>query len=126
MFGFTIIEFLVGISILSIVVVVALTNVRTLRAENRDNQAKSDINTLVFQLESFYEKNGYYPQVVDSQTLAAVDADVFVDSRGNTVGKDSTLYKYLPRSCSESKCKSYEASAILEREAPYIKESLNS
>lgn len=125
-FGFTVIEFLVGIAAISIIAVVALTNIRTLRAENRDTASKADINTLVFQLESFYEKNGYYPQAINSQTLTNLDSETFKDSHGETINQGSTLYVYSPGNCTENKCKNYEIRAELEREAPYVKESLNS
>lgn len=123
--GITAIEFLVGLLVISIVAVVALTNIRSIRAENRDTQSKKDMNTLAFQLETFYQKNGYYPSTVNSTTLAGVDSETFKDSRGQTINQDSVLYAYTPVSCTDTKCRGFELKAELEREAPFIKQSLN-
>lgn len=125
-FGFTVIEFLVGVALLSIIAVVTLTNIRALRAENRDTASKTDVNTMVFQLESFHEKNGYYPETITIKTVPGLDLETLKDSRGEVINQGSALYVYSPGNCAETKCKNYEIKATLEREAPYIKDSLNS
>ena len=57
--GFTVIELLVFILVLSVIAVVALSNIRTIRAQNRDQASKTDINATYYQLESFHEKRSY-------------------------------------------------------------------
>lgn len=123
--GLTAIEFLVGLLVVSIIAVVALTNIRSMRAENRDTKSKQDINTLAFELESFYQKNNFYPNELNSATLKDTDQEIFKDSRGQVIGQDSVLYTFTPINCVESKCKSFELEAKLELEAPFIKQSLN-
>ncbi len=123
--GFTVIEFLVLVLILLTVGFLGLTSLRANRAENRDNTRKSDINALDFQLEAFYEKNNYYPSVVDATTLAGVDENSLNDPFNKKVGETGSQYVYQPYSCAQTKCKSFKLSSDLEREDVYIKESLN-
>jgi len=59
--GFTIIELLVFIVVITAITLVAVSNIRDLRATNRDQASKIDINTIFYKLEVFFEKNGYYP-----------------------------------------------------------------
>lgn len=123
--GFTVIELLVFVLVLSIVAVVALTNIRTLRAQNRDMTRKTDINAVYYQLESFREKNGYYPEVLSTETLKGVDTESLKDSDDLAFNAEGGKYLYKPKNCSESKCKSFVLSSELEREAPFVKQSLN-
>ena len=123
--GFTVIELLVVILVLSIVAVLAITNIRGLRAEKRDTISKTDINAVYYQLESFYEKNNYYPEQLSVDTLKGLDPESLKDDLGIAVNDLGGLYTYKPNGCSEAKCKSFELSARLEREAPYTKNSLN-
>lgn len=123
--GFTVIELLVVILVLATLAVVAIANIRGLRAENRDTAVKTDINAVYYQLESFYEKNGYYPEVINAETLQGIDPESLKDSSGKSIEEADSNYTYEPTTCTEGKCKSFELSAKLEREAPYVKQSLN-
>lgn len=123
--GFTVIELLVVILVFVGVAVVAVTNVRNLKAEQRDSVSKSDINATYYQLESFYEKNGYYPQKVDVATLKGIDPESLKDDLGKTINEEGGIYTYNAISCSEAKCKRFELTAKLEKEADYVKQSLN-
>lgn len=123
--GFTIIELLVFIAILTGLAVLGISNIRTLRAENRDATAKSDINAVYYQLESFHEKNGYYPETLSAESLKGIDPESLKDKNGVAVNEEGSLYTYRPISCSEAKCKRYDVTGQLEREAPYVKQSLN-
>lgn len=123
--GFTAIELLVFVVTLVLLVTLAGVNIRSLRAQNRDSQRKTDISATYYQLEAFYEKNSYYPETIDTTTLKGIDPASLKDSEGKTFNQTTGEYTYKPVGCAEAKCKSYVLSATLEKEAPFTKESLN-
>lgn len=123
--GFTAIELLVVILVLLVIAAVAVSNIRGLRADNRDEQRKTDINAMYYQLESFYEKNSYYPQEVNAETLKGIDPESLKDTNGVLVNVNGAQYSYKSKDCAKAQCKSYELSTTLEREATYTKLSLN-
>lgn len=123
--GFTVIELLVFILVIVAIGVLGLSNIRTIRAQNRDNAAKTDINAIYYQLESFHEKNGYYPEKIDATTLKGIDPASLKDKNDLEVNQAGSTYLYKPANCSEAKCKSFELSTELEKEARFVKESLN-
>lgn len=123
--GFTVIELLVFIVILTGLAVLGISNVRTLRAENRDTTTKSDINAVYYQLESFYEKNGYYPEEINEGVLKGIDPESLKDKNGVVVNDTGSLYGYRGINCNEQRCTRYDLTGQLEREAPYVKQSLN-
>lgn len=122
--GFTIIELMVTIVIISAISVLALVNIRGVRAEHRDTERKTDVNAMYYQLESFHESNGYYPETINTSTLKGIDPESLKDTVGRTVNQAGSTYLYQPRDCSEKKCKSYLLSTELESEAAYQKQSL--
>lgn len=123
--GFTVIELLVFILVITTIAVIGISNVRTARAENRDTASKTDINAIFYQLEAFHERNGYYPENVDTKTLTGIDPQSLKDKNDITINQAGGAYVYKPASCAEAKCKSFELSTQLEKEAPFIKQSLN-
>lgn len=124
--GFTAIELLVFILLLTIIAAVAVANIRGLRADNRDTAAKTDINAIYYQLEAFHEQNGFYPQKLSAKTLEGIDPESLKDENELEINQEGSIYSYKPQGCSENKCKSFELSTKLEREATYTKLSLNS
>ena len=123
--GFTIIELLVCILVLTVIAGVAVANVRALRADNRDEQRKTDINAIYYQLEAFYERNDYYPEKLSEESLKGIDPQSLKDTNDIAIGEENSEYTYTPKDCNESKCASFELSTELEREATYTKLSLN-
>ncbi len=123
--GFTVIELLVFILVLGVVSVVALTNIRTVRAQNRDATSKVDINAIFFQAEVFREKNGYYPETIDATILKGIDSESLKDKVGLALNAAGSAYTYKPAGCTDSKCKSFVLTSQLEKEAPFVKESLS-
>ncbi len=119
------IEFLVFVLIVAAIATFALTSVRSDRAKSRDRERKSDINAIAFQLESYFEKNNFYPETVTPLTLLGIDSEVLNDPAGVTLGQQGSEYNYRSRRCDQTKCGGYELSVELENEAPYIKPSLN-
>lgn len=123
--GFTVIELLVFIVVLVTIAVLGISNIRTVRAQNRDTASKTDINAMYYQLESFYEKNGYYPSTIDVVTLKGLDPDSLKDTNQVPINQLGGIYTYKALGCTETKCKSFELTAKLEKEAPFVKQSLN-
>jgi type II secretory pathway pseudopilin PulG len=123
--GFTIIELLVFILVLAIIATVGVSNIRDLRSHDRDTARKTDVNAVYYQLESYYEKNGNYPEKLDVNTLKGIDPASLKDTDDKAFNAENGEYTYKPSNCSDSKCKSYEITAELEKEAPFTKESLN-
>jgi type II secretory pathway pseudopilin PulG len=123
--GFTVIELLVFILVLVSITVVGVSNVRSLQAQNRDKASKTDINAVYYQLESYYEKNGHYPETIDVAALKGIDPESVKDDLGKKINEEGGNYTYKPTGCSESKCKRFELTTQLEKEAAYTKESLN-
>lgn len=122
--GFTVIELIAIIVFLGVVATLLLIQKGNLEATRRDNQRKTAINAMYYNLEEvFYEKNGYYPARIDSKTLRAMDPALFTDPDGVKMGEQGTTYRYNSTDCDDEKCKSYTLRADLEREADYVKES---
>lgn len=122
--GFTIIELLVFVIVITAAGLFAVTNIRGARAQDRDSTRKIDINTLTYQLEKSYEDKKYYPEKLDGSTVKDIDEDTLTDSNGLKVNDPGSNYQYRPSDCKEAKCSGYTLTAQLEKEAPYIKESL--
>ena len=80
---------------------------------------------MFYQLESFYEKNGYYPSTIDATQLKGIDPESLKDNNKLGVNQAGGTYTYKPLGCADGKCKSFELSTTLEKEAPFIKQSLN-
>lgn len=77
--GFTLIEVLITITILTVLLIVAVTLMRGSEANARDNERTTDINTLAQQLDSYYTSGtqgsttvGRYPGLDDMSTEANV------------------------------------------------------
>lgn len=122
--GFTIIELMVCIVVIAAISVLAMTNVRGARSENRDSQKKTDINAVYYQLESFHEANGYYPKTIDAKVLKGIDPDSLIDNNGRSINQTGGSYVYTSENCADVKCKSYVLTAELEKEAPFERLSL--
>jgi type II secretory pathway pseudopilin PulG len=122
--GFTIIELLVFVAVIAAAGLFAIVNIRSVRSENRDSSQKTDVNTIVYQLESSYQKKNFYPKNIDATTLKGIDQDTLVDVNGIKINETSGSYVYKPLKCDGEKCQSYELIAKLEKEAPYVKKSL--
>lgn len=122
--GFTIIELMVCIVVIAAISVLAMTNVRGARSENRDSQKKTDINAVYYQLEAFHEANGYYPKTIDTKILNGIDPDSLIDNNGKSINQAGGSYVYTSENCTDTKCKSYVLTAELEKEAPFERLSL--
>lgn len=123
--GFTVIELVAVLLLLIVGAAIFFTQMASIDAATRDDKRKTSINAMHYSLEEvYYAKNGYYPQSIDSKTLRAVDPALFTDPNGIKLGEAGSSYIYEPTDCStDSKCKHYTLSTVLEREAKYVKNS---
>jgi Tfp pilus assembly protein PilE len=124
--GFTVIEVIVVAVFLGLATVLLLMQRSDLAASQRDNQRKTAINAMYYNLEEvYYAKNGYYPSKIDENTLVAMDPDLFTDPKGATINEAEAEYHYDASNCQDNKCKSYKLTAEMEKEATYVKKSRN-
>jgi len=124
--GFTVIEIIVASLFLGAVTTILLIQKGNLSATTRDNERKAAINAMYYNLEEvYYAKNGSYPSSIDSKILTAMDPSLFTDPHGIALGQSSSDYRYDGTNCTNSTCKSYTLRAKLEKEADYVKTSIN-
>ena len=151
--GFTIIELLIVIAIIGILATLVLTNFQGAQAKGRDTVRKNDINSLYQKLEEYYNEKGSYPDTNLSATLfPGIDAGALGDASNNTIQNTFTsavtpsmvtLTKSTPGGSSEylyaaygngtggctqgngAGCLKYRLATYLEKEAQYVKNSLN-
>ena len=122
--GFTVVELLAAIVLLIIAGSIFYVQKKDLQTTSRDNDRKTAINAMYYSLEEVYYKahNGY-PRTANTTTLPSVEPALFKDTKGVTVGDQSSEYRYEPSGCDGDLCKGYTLRADLEREADYIKNS---
>jgi len=124
--GFTVIEVIVVAAFLGLAAVLLLMQRSDLAASQRDNQRKTAINAMYYNLEEvYYAKHGYYPTKIDENTLTAMDPDLFTDPDKVTINDTKAQYHYDASNCQNNKCKSYKLTADMEKEATYTKKSRN-
>ena len=124
--GFTLIELIVFILLILVLGIAAFFQIQDIRASERDNQRKTDINAIYYGLEKvFYEKNGYYPEAVDAKTLSYVSPESFKDPNGKEINNRESDYRYNPSGCVEGKCEGYSLRSVLQKEADYVKTDIS-
>lgn len=120
--GFTIIELIVFILLILILGIIAFIQVQDIRASERDNQRKTDINAMYYGIEKvFYDKNKYYPEVINKEVLPYVSPESFKDPNGLEVNNRKSDYRYNPSGCVERKCKGYSLRSVMQKEADFVK-----
>jgi len=72
--GFTIIELIVVIAVMGILLVLAVANIQSSQVNARDDERKSDINTIATRLDSYYSTAnlGAYPPTTFTTTEASI------------------------------------------------------
>lgn len=125
--GFTVLELILIIVVLSIASVVFFVQKNNLQVTARDEHRKTAINAIYYGLEQVYFKqNQSYPKTVSSTNLPSVDPALFIDPSGAKIGDGASNYRYEPVNCNDKgACTSYTLRSTLENEADYIKTSTN-
>lgn len=124
--GFTLIELAIFILLILVLGITAFFQIQDVRASERDDERKTDINAMYYGLEKvYYEKNGYYPEAVDSKTLPYVSPESFKDPNGKEINNRESDYRYNPSGCVEGKCEGYSLRSVLQKEADYVKTDIS-
>lgn len=122
--GFTIIELLAVIVVVAVASIVLFSQRADLAATHRDNQRKTAINAMYYNLEEVYfPKHNAYPEHIDSKVLTAMDPALFTDPDGAPLGDQASNYRYEASNCTDGKCQKYSLRSSLEREADFVKSS---
>lgn len=88
--GFTVIELVVAAVVLIAAGVLIFIQVNNLKTASQDQQRKTAINAMYYALEEvYYKEHGAYPASLTSATLPSVDAALFTDPDGFTLGKEA-------------------------------------
>ncbi|MDB5179688.1 MAG: hypothetical protein JWN12_320 [Candidatus Saccharibacteria bacterium] len=120
--GFTIIELIFIIVLLSVASVLFFVQKNNLEVAGRDETRKTAINAMYYSIEEVYFKtNGYYPRTIDATVLPSVDPSLFTDPNGVKIGEANSNYRYEPYNCNGDQCKNYTLRTTLENEADYVK-----
>lgn len=124
--GFTVIELIFTILLLSFACILFFTQKQSTEATSRDDKKKTAINVIYYSLEEvFYNSNKYYPQNITSEILPSVDPELLKDSKDLLINTAGSAYNYSPTDCLDNKCKKYTLKASLEKEADFIKTNRN-
>jgi Type II secretory pathway, pseudopilin PulG len=123
--GFTVIELVFIVVVFGIATIAFFFQKDSVDAGGRDEQRKISINAIYYNLENYYESNGYYPETIDEENLTAMDPQLLTDPTGFNIGDPDGLcdFRYEPVNCENEKCRSYTLRSELEREDDYIKGS---
>lgn len=89
-FGFTVIELLAVVTVLIAASILVFVQISNLTVAHQDEQRKTAINAMHYALEEvYYKQNGSYPASLTKDTLPSVDAQLFTDPDGFTLGKEA-------------------------------------
>jgi len=88
--GFTVIELLAVVTVLIAASILVFVQMSNLTVAHQDEQRKTAINAMYYALEEvYYKQNGGYPASLVATTLPSVDAQLFIDPDGFTLGKEA-------------------------------------
>ncbi|HVX56304.1 MAG TPA: prepilin-type N-terminal cleavage/methylation domain-containing protein [Candidatus Saccharimonadales bacterium] len=74
--GFTIVELLIVIVVISILALLVITTYSGIQAKARNSKRSSDVATIQTQLEAFFQDNGYYPSDADMNSSSWVKTNM--------------------------------------------------
>ena len=122
--GFTIIELLFVIVLLSSATILFFVQRNNVEIATRDENRKTAINAMYYGLEEVYHKQtGSYPRTIDEKVLPSVDPELFKDPQGVKLGEANSDYRYEPFDCDGDICHNYSLRTTLENEDDYVKEA---
>ena len=92
----------------------------------KDEETRSDIDSVFNQLEVYYADFGVYPRTIDvnANTLLGLDEGSLIAPDGQELNSPGG-YTYEPQDCSSSGCASFTLTADLSDGSTYRKDSLN-
>jgi Tfp pilus assembly protein PilE len=124
--GFTVLELIVAAIVIIAAGTIFYMQERNWETALRDNQAKTSINAIYYNLEYVYfSTNHSYPQFLTADQLPGLDPNTLKDPDSKKIGDQTSAYRYEPKDCTAGKCKSYTLTANLRGEADFVKKSLN-
>ncbi|MDQ3158583.1 MAG: hypothetical protein M3P98_00405 [bacterium] len=133
--GFTIIELFIIVILIGVVAVFIISELSSVRRDNRNNEREDDISELRSSLEYYYGVNGFYPtsdQLNDPKfrelnlpgfndefvkdPLNSSEGKLTLESQGNAYSYAPSLEEDVFTACDNDKiiCTSYELTATLE------------
>jgi prepilin-type N-terminal cleavage/methylation domain-containing protein len=135
--GFTVIELVIAFVVLAVLAAFFAIQHNDLLSAHRDEQRKTAINAMYYNLtEVFYKDHKYYPRVISRDNLTGIDPAMFTDPDGfilngdncaDVDGNDATgycSYHYESLNCNgNGECQAFKLSADMEREATFEKSS---
>ncbi len=95
-FGFTLVELLVVISIISVLVSIVAVSFRSSQAKGRDTERKNDLKQMANALELYYSDYGKYPDASAGQIVGCSGAACPWGSGTFTDGK-TVYFKVVPK-----------------------------
>lgn len=120
--GFTVIELVIVIAALGLASIVLFSQRADLAATHRDDQRKTAINAMYYNLEEvYYAQNGHYPSNITSENLTAMDPSLFTDPLGISLNDQQSNYRYEALNCTDDRCQQYKLRSSMEREADFVK-----
>ena len=124
--GFTVLEIIIVAAFASLLLILFFIQKSNIDAMERDEDRKTAINAMYYALEeSFYAKNGYYPEEISEENIKVIDPALWTDPNGINLGTEGSSYSYTPANCKNGKCKEYTLKAELEKEDNYVKYNRN-
>lgn len=85
--GFTIIELIIIITVMSILLVLGVVNLNGAQANSRDSERKTDVETIALQLEAYYDSG--------NDTSTSVGQYPSVDPTNGLIGRETTYLRDL-------------------------------
>ncbi|MDR3125687.1 MAG: prepilin-type N-terminal cleavage/methylation domain-containing protein [Candidatus Nomurabacteria bacterium] len=124
--GFTVIEMLIFFTVLAILAIFFVIQKTDLDTSYADRDRKAAVNAIYYSLrEVYFPAHGYYPEQIKVDTLSGIDQTILTDALGYTIGDPDSRYRYEGLDCdNQSKCRDFRLTADLDKEADYVKSSL--
>lgn len=92
--GFSVAELIIVISIIGILISLGVVNFNNTNLKARDRKRIEDINAIALHLESYYNKNGYYPYDIPINEAEAQSLLVDIDPKNlKAPGQESISLK---------------------------------
>ena len=107
--GFTLVEIVIVITIMAVFSAIMYSSFDSARAQSRDQRKISDIAAIQLALETYFNKNGFYPADLSDPSFVPK----YILSIPTSPNGDS--YNYFPMSNGSGPCISYQLWVKLER-----------